>query len=306
MEIVDAQLHPNRVGPAWSSSTPDELVNVIVGAMDAVGVDAVVLDEWSGWTEAGAPMPSVDVGGGVRRVLYTVSEAAVRRYPDRFAYYARIDPRDPDLERLMTEIRRTPGCVGLRWFPRGGVGGVFRGSDEPEERALRHRYFAAAEEHRLAVAVVAPDDAERVAYFARAHPDLQFVLDHCGITSPRTDELAMDRFDRLEPVLRLAEMPNVAIKWCHALRMSAADFPYADVLVQLDRFIRAFGRERMMWAGDYTQASDPAFAVRRFSWGQSLYAMQSGAIDPVDLEWVLGRTARRILRWDRAQESAGD
>jgi len=51
------------------------------------------------------------------RGQHPFSERAIALHPDRFAYVARIDPTDPDLDALMAGVLSTPGAVCLRIVP---------------------------------------------------------------------------------------------------------------------------------------------------------------------------------------------
>jgi hypothetical protein len=79
MEIVDAQVHANHRGLEQS-----------VAIMDAVGVTAAVIDVWP---PARRKLPS-----GITCFEYPFAEEAVARFPKRFAYVARFDPNDPEID----------------------------------------------------------------------------------------------------------------------------------------------------------------------------------------------------------------
>jgi L-fuconolactonase len=304
VEIVDAQLHPNRMGPDWADADPQTLVAATVAAMDAVGVRAALLDEWSGWTDDGRSLPGFDLSNGARRTDYPVSELAVARFPDRFAYYARYDIRDPDLDDLMADVRTHPGCVALRWFPENGTGGVLRTvagpvDDNSPDLPSYLRYFGLAQKHVIPVFLVVPGQADLLEPFVRRFDELWFVVDHCGIGFPPAGQAGPDRFDGLAAVAGLARYPNVALKWCHAPRLSIGGYPYTDVLEWFGRMLEAYGPERIMWASDHTQGLKPAAPVRTFSWAESLYyLLDSGVMSEAENEWVFGKALRRIVRWD--------
>lgn len=306
MEVVDAQIHPNLMGPRWQRSKPDELVDVLVGAMDAVGVNAALLDEWSGWTPDGGFMPGHDLPGGARRADYPVSTCAIARYPTRFARTLHIDYRDPDIDELMASAGTDAGSVALRWLPPWFERGAFlHGSDGDAERLTDEfdsydRYFSLAERDGLPVFISARGQMPALASLAKRYPSLWFVVDHCGLSAGAAITGGPSRFIELEAVIRLAEQPNVALKWSHAPRFSTTPFPYVDVLGQLRLVLDAFGPERVMWASDHTQALRPTRPVRSFSWAECLYYLLSFGLSAAEKEWILGRTVRSILRWPRS------
>src|SRR5258708_4954890 len=105
MEIVDAQVHLNYVGSMDSG----------LAAMDAAGIGASVIDEWYGLSPTGKFLPGEELpNGAVRTLRSPIAEAYVSRCPDRFSYYGRVDPFDPDLEAVMAQILAQPGCRCLR------------------------------------------------------------------------------------------------------------------------------------------------------------------------------------------------
>jgi predicted TIM-barrel fold metal-dependent hydrolase len=292
LEIVDGQVHPNRIGPQWQEAGPDVLVDATVAAMDAVGVQAALLDEYVGWTEAGGIIPGHDVDG-VWRADYPVTSRAVERFPDRFAYCARVDRKDPEMADLIADLRRHPGRCSLRWCPP-----VEAGEWEPFAAGEYDAFFAAAQRHRVPVFLNLPNRSHTLARYARAFPDLWFVLDHCGVVFPLDTERSPRFFEPLGQVLEMARFPNVALKWCHAPRLSSLPYPFADVTPHLRRAIDAFGPERVIWASDHTEAERPKLAHRRISWGESLYCvLTADVVSDSERAWILGRSLRNILDW---------
>ncbi len=74
--------------------------------MDAVGVDAAVIDTW--------PPVRRKLPSGVMRFEYPFGEEAVARFPGRFAYIARFDPNDPEIDDPMAQVRKAPGRICIR------------------------------------------------------------------------------------------------------------------------------------------------------------------------------------------------
>ena len=100
--------------------------------------------------------------------------------------------------------------------------------------------------------------------YLSAFPRAQLILDHCGSANPPPQSWAQ-RMRQLDSVLALARFPNLALKWCKApTRISMQPYPYADLMPVLRQVMDAFGKERVMWAGDPTQTSaqHPALAAQ--------------------------------------------
>jgi predicted TIM-barrel fold metal-dependent hydrolase len=268
MEIIDAQVHLNHLG-----------LDACVAAMDAVGIDAAIIDQFP---TSGRRLPN-----GAMRHDHASAEDAAARLPSRFAYVARLDPDDPELERLMAGLRRHPGRLGIR-------------VDQPSRARFAGQgyagFFALAERHGLPTWITLPGRLDELAPYARAFPTLQFVVDHAGMPE-RWDRADPDRFAPLEALLALAHHPNVAVKWGHMTKLSALGFPYDDVLAQLRRVLDAFGAQRVMWESDWTQCAGAETLA------EMLFAVRlSPRFSDAEKAWLLGRTARTVMRWDRADD----
>src|SRR5215207_5869846 len=103
MDIVDAQVHLNRLGTHWRRTDLRVVVDYAVVTMDALGIAAVLIDEWSGFDDQMRHYPGYALPNGAMRSQLPFSEKAVELYPERFGYVARIDPRDPELDALMAD-----------------------------------------------------------------------------------------------------------------------------------------------------------------------------------------------------------
>ena len=93
MEIVNAQIHGSHRGLEQS-----------VAIMDALGVNAAVLDDWPPTREK---LPS-----GITRYQFPFSEEAVSRFPRRFRYVVRYDPDDPEIDALVVQASK---ANRVRW-----------------------------------------------------------------------------------------------------------------------------------------------------------------------------------------------
>jgi L-fuconolactonase len=275
MDIVDAQVHANMLG-----------ADVTVAIMDALGIQAVLFDEFEAAADDGAMHPGYRLADGVFRCVGPNAEAAALRYPDRFAFLMRVDPRDPGLEGWVETLIAAPGFKALRTLVfTPAEGAVFEGSG-------LDRLFRAARAHSLPVFVTCPGRAAHLAQYAERFPDVQFVIDHCGAAfdAPRGQAT-------IDDAVAMARYPNVAYKWAHAATLlSTMSYPFGDLEPKLRSAVDAFGPERVMWASDYTMAR------RHANWGEALFSiLQCSSLSEDDKAWMLGRTARRILNWPAPQ-----
>ena len=301
MEIVDAQVHVNRFIAGWQTAEPDIVLQAAVAAMDAVGVDAVLIAESWG---ADAAAHSTVLPDGVLRPDLRFSARAVERFPDRFGYLASFDPRDPDLDRLIAQLRQQPGglCLRVIPWPQTGELDLFKqGGFDP--------LFAAAQRYEVPVFMGMPGQAPLLEPYLQKFSDVWMILDHCGvgITAERGSQLSPElqswvtptlegRLAELEFIVGLAKYPNFALKWSNApSRLSGEPYPHRDAVGHLRRVIDAFGFERVMWASDYTESR------ALHTWAQSLhYILYSDLLSEEEKAWVLGKSARQVLHWPKA------
>lgn len=275
MDIVDAQVHLNVLG-----------LEAGLAAMDAVGVKAVLYDEYWAFDEKARILPGYELPNGAFRHVFPLAEEATLRYPDRFAYLVRFDRNDPELDNLVASVKTMPGRKALRIVPwtKEGFAQFSQGADEP--------IFAAAQKYRVPVFVLLPGQTNLLIPYLQKYPDVQVIIDHCGVPISVGMTLLPDRFESFDQVIALAQYPNVALKWCHAPRLSAEPYPYNDLMPVLLRLLEAFGRERIMWASDHSQSK------KHHSWAEALYYLRdSKDLSASDKEWLLGRSVRTILNW---------
>jgi predicted TIM-barrel fold metal-dependent hydrolase len=302
IEVIDAQVHLNQLPPDWQTASMDSVIATGIQAMDAVGIDRVLIGEAHGFDSQFRPLGEELPNGAVRTAV-PFSERAVELHPSRFAYHVVVDFRDPELDRLTAEVQTRPGANSMRIVPVPQTGAV-DSLEHGEFTAL----FAAAERHQVPVFAWVPGRAHLLLPYVQRFPKLQFIVDHCGVgvaplrvgQLPVTMETSLtksrdDRLAELERVCDMARYPNVALKWCHAPGLlSEEDYPYRDVMPLLRRAIDAFGVERVMWASDYTIARDQ----NANSWAQCLYyLLDSDQLSRTEKEWLLGGSARHVLNW---------
>jgi len=267
MEIVDAQIHANMKG-----------LEETVAIMDALGVNVAVIDVW---------LPeSTKSPNGINHYTYKFAEDAVTRFPGRFAYVVRFDPKDQEIEEPISHIREAQGCLCLR---------IASGLDIKALPSRAHEHIlSAAGKYDVPVMIFAGNEHAAVTSYVEKFDRVQFIIDHVGMAirfggEPEPLQTTIDR------LIGYAKYPNVAVKWGHAPRLSREPFPYRDLIAQLARVIDAFGANRLMWASDFTVTTD------NHNYGESLFCIRcSDRLSDSDKEWILGRSAREVLRWTKA------
>ncbi len=286
MQIIDAQIHLTETVP----------VDTVVYAMDVLGIRAALLDEWYGYDSLGHSKPYHLLPDGIFRSEYPLAIEATRRFPDRFAYIAKLDPRDPDLDDKMVEVANNPFQLCLRTSPRPELGQV--------AAMAKGRYdalFASAQRHGVPSMLWLPCRFDLIEAIAKRFPDLQLILDHVAMLPlPAHVEQPLDVKARFADLIQLAALPNVAVKLSHAPVLSAERYPFTDVVRHVVDVIGAYGPQRVMWASDHTQTK------HHHSWAESLtYLRGAGWLTPSEEEWVFGRTVKTLLDWPADPPAAG-
>lgn len=293
MDIVDSQIH---MGPGGIAET--------LAAMDALGIASVLVDEW--WM--GTPgHPHYRVDDGAIRTTSPTAELAAWTHPGRFAYLVRPDPRDPELKAVIRMVRDAEHARALRLSP-----GMTRAEMADFASGVYDPVFALACDNGLPVFLTISGHVDQVHRIVEAFPESRLIVCHCGMPPggrlwpiiaqmeglPDSEaywrKVAEEPLDRaFAKVLRLADRPQVALKWAHAgVMFDAAGYPNRAARPYLRQAIDAFGADRVMWASDVTASQTGE------SWAELIFAIRENPdLSGEEREWVLGRTARRWLDW---------
>jgi L-fuconolactonase len=288
MRIVDAQIHEPGPRLDWSRESRDVrsrlLTELVVGWMDAVGVDAAILhgidDEWA--------------------------RQATLECPERLACVPQVfDPSTFDLDRALDRTRAGGNVVALR------VVVVYPETGEGIERLRAGRYdeiFRRCEQQGMPVFLYVSGDIPLARQVVDRFPDLQIIIDHLGIRQPPSLPRDVPPFKALPDLLALAQHPNVNVKVSGAPSLSEEGFPFADLWPKLHAVIDAFGPRRLLWGSDATRlAGRIGFDIRsagegeypgKHTYAESVHFLRDTfELSVATKEWLLGGTARRLLRW---------
>jgi predicted TIM-barrel fold metal-dependent hydrolase len=123
---------------------------------------------------------------------------------------------------------------------------------------------------------------------ARKCPDVQFVLDHCGVPDVAGEVLDPWRDD----IARLAELPNVAAKLSGIVAYAGPDWTVAELRPFAEHVIDRFGWNRVMWGSDFPVCTTTASLAR---WVEATHELIAGA-SADEQAALLHRNAERIYR----------
>jgi L-fuconolactonase len=284
MEILDAQIH---AGPGG--------VPELLAAMDALGIKGALIDEY--WLPGLDSRPHHKLANGAYRPIAPTAEIAAQLHPDRFAWLLRIHRRDPEYAAVIRMVRDAPAGLALRIDP-----GMSQAEMDAWERGEYDHILAAAADNALPIFVFAPDRPHAFARAARLFPGLRIAIDHCGTFGnamratiggglPARDDAA--QLALFGEVCRLAEYPNLALKWAHASGMfDKPAWPGEDLWPILRTAVDAFGAERVMWASDFSVNQ------RGESWADLLFGVKGcPLLSESERALVLGGAMRGWLDW---------
>lgn len=292
MDIVDTQIH---IGPGGIAEA--------IAAMDALGIQSVLIDEWWMGTEG---HPSYKFGDFVRSATPT-AELASWSYPGRFSYVIRPDRRDPELGSLIRLARDSSYARALRIIP-----GITRAEAKSFAEGAYEEVFANAAECNLPIFAAVGGIIHLLQPYLEKFPSVKVIVCHCGMPPSKVIRPAIAALEGLpdseeywsnfcnEPiataldnVLRIADYPNVALKWAHAsAAFEAPGFGNKALHPFLRKTLDAFGAERVMWA------SDVSASLTGESWAELLFGIRCNPdLSESECERILGGTARQWLNW---------
>src|SRR5262249_56681479 len=158
-----------------------------------------------------------------------------------------VDPSDPTVVETIADWASPRGTVGIRIMMNRGV------SEDPADPGI-NRVLAAGARHGLPVNLLCWGRLEQARALAARNPSTSIVIDHLGLQQPFEPPPPAEPWADLPNVLKLATVPNVAIKITGACTLSPEAFPYRDMWEPLGRIFDAFGIGRCMWGTDWTRA----------------------------------------------------
>jgi predicted TIM-barrel fold metal-dependent hydrolase len=271
VKIIDAQVHiwSQTVVPTSGLHRKVEKFTAeeLLAEMDAAGVDAALIHPPGGWD------PNSNA----------LAVEAARKYPDRFAVMGQFPLQDPENRKLIHGWRNQPGMMGLRWplLLEEHQKWLYDGSLE--------WLWPAAEAEGLPIAMMGGLFLEKFGEIAERHPRLKMILDHCGLNRRGRDAEA---FVHLDELMRLAKLPNVAVKATGAPHYSTEPYPFRNIQDGLHRIFDAFGPKRFFWGTDITRMPCSyrqcvTFFTEELPW-----------LGAKDLEDVMGRALSAWIGWN--------
>ena len=274
MQIVDAQIH------VWGTGLPSNMAHWQVTSFTAA--EAVALMDEAGVDAAVIHPPSWDPGST------RLAMDAVATYPGRFAIIGAVDLGQPVVARAAMETwREQPGMLGLRCMFLEG-----------EDRRRLHDgeldwLWDTAERFELPVTTLATGSFDVLGAVAARHPGLRLTIDHLGGKGGNTTLKDAAAMTHMPDLLKLAKLPNVAVKATGAPGYASEAYPFPAMHVYLRQIFDAFGPDRMFWGTDISKMP--------CSWHHcvTLFTEELPWLRGEDLSRVMGSAVRAWWGWPR-------
>jgi L-fuconolactonase len=276
---VDAHVHVtagDRARYPQLASAPDwpiTPVENLITEMEALGIGAAVL------------VQTFFTYGTDNR--YAIDAAA--QYPSRFKVVCVIDQTAQQASEVLTDLVNIRDVGGLRLMPKGHPEGVLT------DPATFPVWETAT---KLGIPVTIAAEAEHIPdmpALMKRFPDVPVCFEHMwGL------EFGSAPLEQIQPVLDLADCPNVFLKLCpnnsHAIRKTnLGPGPFFGAIV------KRFGVRRLMWGSNF-----PAHTKKFGSLADRLRIMHEdfSFLAPEDLAWIFGRTALSLWPMDCCVEDS--
>jgi predicted TIM-barrel fold metal-dependent hydrolase len=228
---------------------------------------------------------------GVRRVVliqmsyyqtdnqYMLDAIAAR--PDRFRGVAIVDEQRQPAEQMKRLATR--GVRGFRIQPRDRHPDEWLGGD-----GMREMWTTGADEGLAMCHLIDAKFLPSVHLMCEKFPQTPVVIDHFG----RVGIDGQIRGADLEQLCRLSQHPQVFVKVSAFYALGAKRPPYHDLAPMIQRLLKEFGPERLMWA------SDCPFQVQGdHSYRASIDLIRAGLgfLSDRDRQWLLRGTAEKVF-----------
>ncbi len=271
--IIDTHLHvwsddfsryPFAEGRQASEGAPVELLNE---TMAEAGVDKAVIVQPIGY-------------------LYDNRYVAdcLRRFPGKFAAIGLVNRNAADAPDQLERLVKEDGFVGLRIH--------LSRPNHPSEWAAPDQdpIWQRAESLGVCFIVYGPSThLPAIEPIIARFPNVPVVLDHIG--GAPTDEAPP--YPLLSNVLRLAEYPNVYVKFTPQAHKSKLPYPHEDTFSTFRRIYDAFGPQRLMWGTNFPGVLKGVGYLPALE----LFRTHIDFLTDEDKEWLFSKTALKVWKF---------
>ena len=202
-------------------------------------------------------------------------------HPGVFSSVAVIDAENKPRETMLALKER--GVRGFRIQPRNrsDLGWLERGG-------MAEMWKVGAEAGLSLCALLNPEFLPSVDVMCEKFPRTRVVIDHFGRVGIDGEIRSRD----LDRLCALSRHDNVYVKVSAFYALGAKRTPYHDLIPMIDRVVKCFGPQRLMWASDC-----PFQVLPGHSYAASIGLIREGvaSLSQDDRQWILRRTAERVF-----------
>ncbi|MEO1994297.1 MAG: amidohydrolase family protein, partial [Planctomycetaceae bacterium] len=203
--------------------------------------------------------------------------------PEHLASVCVVDPRQNDAPARLEHWVRNHGCRGLRLRPR------IQAESECFGHPSTYALWETAAQLQVVVSVMGGfEHLSALGELAHRFEQVSIVVDH--LAHPPLDDPS-----QLDPLLRLAENPNVFLKVSGLPYDSKQPYPYTDCIPVVRTIHKRFGPQRLVWGSDFPHVLLQCGYARILRW----FERTCPNLNDSDLEHMLGGNACRLY-WNNA------
>ncbi len=208
----------------------------------------------------------------------------LKRYPDKLAAQALVDPTLPDAADELARLHKKEGFGGMRiHLSRYGDPSGLAARDKDalwacaRDLGLCFNLFGNASDHPAIEPIIA------------RFPEVNVVVDHiAGIPADEPDPKPL-----LTNLLNWVQYPNVHIKISNVGQRSNEPYPHRDTYDMIKRIYDVYGAERLMWGTDFPHV------LKGCGYRESLDLIRNHMFfTAADLEWILCKTICKLWSFD--------
>jgi len=207
---------------------------------------------------------------------------AIRANPGVFSGVAVIDAQGKDVPGTMRGLKQQ-GVRGFRIHPAQQTVDAWLFSP-----AMATMWKTGADENLAMCALVNPEALGPLDTMCERYPQTPVVIDHFA-------RIGMDGTVRdadVDRLCRLARHPRTYVKVSAFYALGKKQAPYTDLGPMVARLLKAFGRERLMWATDCPyQVQSPHTYLDSIE----LVRSRLDFLSAEDRQWLLASTAQRVF-----------
>lgn len=206
----------------------------------------------------------------------------IAAHPGKFRGVAVIEQDHGQPEELMLQLK-AKGCSGFRIYPKDRDFENWLSSE-----TLQHMFRVGGEQNLNMCCLMDPNGLPALDRMCRKYPKTPVVIDHIcriGVTGefPAAD---------MQALCAMARHPQVTVKVSAFYALGKKMPPYTDLGPVIQQLLKAFGRERLMWASDGPYQMQPPHSCKA-----SIELIRAGLpeLSAQDKDWLLEKTAAKVF-----------